>query len=472
MNVSDLLADFEKWFKYRPMIVVNFSKGSQDKFRRSKRGFRHFSAAFAHEYCNSLKPPTLCLANFSAHGTFVDGDYDNDFYSYLEDAEREDDREVKEVGTGWHLGLFSAKSAITTVDTRLSFKYWQSLDLATERLLEMIKRQEDAPTGSRLAAKLSSTSLFELVTPKEALLALRLLSKSRERIGTLAFLASKIQGLKKKKTQEWSQSDAIRTAMAAFGLEKSELAESLTLPAGSDSRLYEVSPQARVIEDNVIAVDASLIPGFSLLERHCTGHAVFRKGKDRLDVYTANRGPLEGMLGVDLIYINERTGSCVMLQYKMLEVAPKSKAQEGFQECRWLYRPDAQLFSEVARMKLPKFAGKTEDYRLSSDPFLFKFVRRRGDGEQHGAAIIALEHLNKLLNSNKCKGPKGGFLLDYESLEGCYLRESNFIGLLQSGYIGTHRAVTSELKTIIDLVSRNEKAIVVAWERRVADERR
>ena len=52
------------------------------------------------------------------------------------------------------------------------------------------------------------------------------------------------------------------------------------------------------------------------MEKHVTGLAVFKNGNERLDVYTANKGPLEKMLGVDLIYMNETVGNTVMVQYK------------------------------------------------------------------------------------------------------------------------------------------------------------
>lgn len=77
------------------------------------------------------------------------------------------------------------------------------------------------------------------------------------------------------------------------------------------------------------------------------------------------------MLGVDLIYINETRGNIVMVQYKMLE---ENKRQH---EADWLFRPDKQLRDEIARMKIPDIEGTLADYRLSRNPFFFKFVKRK-----------------------------------------------------------------------------------------------
>lgn len=106
----------------------------------------------------------------------------------------------------------------------------------------------------------------------------------------------------------------------------------------------------------------------SLIERDLTGHAVFMRGIERLDIYTANKGPLEAMLGVDLIYSNESVGSIVMLQYKMLE--PYRNPDLGGTD--WIYRPDAQFESELSCMRLPPLAEEGDDYRLHRDPFFFK----------------------------------------------------------------------------------------------------
>jgi hypothetical protein len=260
----------------------------------------------------------------------------------------------------------------------------------------------------------------------------------------------------------WEQLDAIKTAMAAFGIGKSEPPDVVEVPEGAESALDNLEPSgAHVLEDNVIARDASVMPGFELIEKHVTGRAVFTNSNERLIVYTANKGPLEEMLGVDLIYLNEISGNAVMVQYKMLSLQKEPESQK----IDWVFRPDAQFNTEVARMELPTLKEPLADYRMHRSPFFFKFVRRKGDGESHASFVISLNHLNQFLKSQKSKGPKGGVRVSFESLDGVYLRDTDLIGLIRSGYIGTHRLETEALKPIIQAVSEGKRSLVLAWQK-------
>lgn len=111
------------------------------------------------------------------------------------------------------------------------------------------------------------------------------------------------------------------------------------------------------------------------------------------------------MLGVDLIYFNESVGNIVMLQYKMLE--PERAADLGGTD--WIYRPDAQLESELSRMRLPPIDEECDDYRLHPNPFFFKFVRRKGDGDTHTSSIISLDHCIGYSPRRATAAPEGEF---------------------------------------------------------------
>jgi hypothetical protein len=116
-------------------------------------------------------------------------------------------------------------------------------------------------------------------------------------------------------------------------------------------------------------------------------------------------------------------------------------------------------------MKLLPIKGKPDDYRLHRSPFFFKFVKRKGDGETHASFVVSLDHLTQYLDSPKSKGPKGGVRISFESLEGVYLRDTDLLGLIRTGYVGTHRIETDMLKPIIKAVSEGKRALVVAWQR-------
>ena len=180
---------------------------------------------------------------------------------------------------------------------------------------------------------------------------------------------------------------------------------------------------------------------------------------ERLVIYTANKLPLEEMLGVDLIYINETRGNIVMVQYKMLE-----EERRGDGNSDWLFRPDNQSQDEVARMQLPAFEGAMMDYRLSSNPFFFKFVMRKLIGNSPKSFLVSVDHLKQIQESAEALGPRGCVRISYETLDGTYLRQNDMINLIRSGYIGTHRTQTEALATLINEVSRGNRGLVVAWQ--------
>jgi hypothetical protein len=82
---------------------------------------------------------------------------------------------------------------------------------------------------------------------------------------------------------------------------------------------------ARLQEDTVIEHDARWIPGWTMDSSDVTGRAVFTQGREELQVFTANKQPLEQLFGVDLIYLNETRRSIVMVQYKMMEPLARTK---------------------------------------------------------------------------------------------------------------------------------------------------
>jgi hypothetical protein len=302
------------------------------------------------------------------------------------------------------------------------------------------------------------------MTPKLSVAILNALSVKPANRRALEFVARQIPKLSPPQLAEWEQLDAIKTAMAAFGLSKSECPWIVETADDSDSTLTLLDRyQAHVFEDYAIQKDAGTVPGYTLIERDLTGRAAFVKGNERLEIFTANRGPLEAMLGVDLVYINESVGSIIMVQYKMLERLrdPETEVVD------WVYRPDIQLERELARMRLPSFAGSIDDYRLHRDPFFFKFVRRKGDGESHHSFIISRDHLEQLFDNPLHSGPRGGVRISFDALGGAYLRDADLGGLIKSGYVGTHRNESEALQALISEVARGNRALVLAWQRRI-----
>lgn len=210
-------------------------------------------------------------------------------------------------------------------------------------------------------------------------------------------------------------------------------------------------------EANIILNDSRVIPGYELESSDVTGRAIFVKGEEKLEVITANALPLEEVFGVDLIYLNRISQNLVMVQYKMLDRKGSSE------KVRWQHAVTPKLHEEINRMRhfRSEVFPHCDGYRLNSDPFYFKFVKRERTEGTRGI-VLPLEHFERILNSPEARGPNNGLRVDYEFLSGQYLRHTAFIELIRSGYIGSTPNVTEAFERLIRYVIENGKSAVVA----------
>ncbi|MCD6390282.1 MAG: hypothetical protein J7L69_12790 [Desulfobulbaceae bacterium] len=415
------------WVEKKPLILIRFDEALSESLLNSRHKFEYLTIAKPHSVFQDFKLPTICLLEIHGADTC-------------------------------YLGTATRKTAVSTFDSRLTIKKLRPV--VPSSLREIERRVTDTRMKRLLNDRLPSTGAFSRLSSKLSSHLIHLLAQEPENHATLEVALSQLPELRRTPNINWAQEDAIRSAMKVFGLRVNEVPVEVVLRRGAASGLSLVGTY--MYEDNIVHADTSKLPGFKLVAQDITGRAVFEKRGERLVIYTANRLPLEKMLGVDLIYINETKGNIVMVQYKMLEEARNQDGSRG-----WQFRPDKQFWDEIARMKLPAFYEEITDYRLSRNPFFFKFVKRKVVNDSHQSFVISLDHLKQILTSRKSRGAKGGIRVSYEALDGTYLRESDFIGLICSGYVGTHRVETEALTTIISEVAKGDKALVLAWQRKV-----
>ena len=105
------------------------------------------------------------------------------------------------------------------------------------------------------------------------------------------------------------QEDAVQTALKAFGLAASDRASRVDLVESQSTALARVP----LMEEAVIEHDARAVHGYTLSASHITGRALFEKGTEKLEVFTANRRDLEHVFGVDLTYLNLAKKNIVMV---------------------------------------------------------------------------------------------------------------------------------------------------------------
>jgi hypothetical protein len=411
------------------MILIRFDDAFSESLHNSRQGFEHLTIVKPHSVLQDFKLPTICLMEILEQGV-----------------------------SRCYLATATRKIAVSTFDSRLTIKKLRPI--TSPSLQELGGKITDARMKRMFAERMPAEGNFSNLSPKLSGHLIETLAADSENQAALDTAFSQLPKLRQAPNANWAQEDAIQTAMDAFGMRGNAVPDEVALKQGTSSGLSLMG--AYLYEDNVVHADASHLPGFDAIAPDVTGRAVFQKGDERLVIYTANKLPLEKMLGVDLVYINETRGNVVMVQYKMLEEDKKAKGD-------WYFRPDKQLRDEIARMKIPAIQVAASDYRLSRDPFFFKFVKRKIVDDSHQSFLVSLDHLNHILASPAAKGPKGGVRMSYDALDGTYLREVDIVGLIRSGYVGTHSAETTALKTIIDAVAKGNKAVVLAWQQKIQE---
>lgn len=420
------LIQLENAVQNRPLVVFQFFGEELHRLRESSHGLTEFTIARSHDTFAKLKPPTACLV-LSDEG---------------------DDAEVR-------FGLVSSRTAVSTLESRVKVRRSKRIRPSTKSgLLELIT---ETPHANRLRQRLASDDAVVVLTPALSAHMVRKLARFKRNREQMRGVAESLSPSEHHRSMASLQRDAVQTALGVFGLSRDIELQSVILAKAQETALARVS----IVEDAVIEHDARHVPGYTLAGSDLTGRAVFTKGSERLEVYTANRRPLEHVFGVDLIYLNATRQNIVMLQYKMLERSGEEDGED------WIYRPDGQLESEIERMK--RFQGEVTDgeyeYRLNSQVFYLRFVKR--DAKLKNAGItMPIDHFERLRADPGSRGPRGGFRISFDSLDGRYLRQTAFLELVRSGYIGANAETTKHLKELMRSVVQGERSVVAAIQSR------
>ncbi|MFC3627122.1 hypothetical protein ACFOKJ_13470 [Vogesella amnigena] len=199
---------------------------------------------------------------------------------------------------------------------------------------------------------------------------------------------------------------------------------------------------------------------------HCMGVSVFEQGSRFLEVVYANKNPLERTLGVDLIYYNKSFHSFVLVQYKLMK---EKNDTEGF-----YYRPDEQLYKEVARIddfhdkiKINTKTSSHGGFRINHDGFLYKLVPNKGlqaaTEKLIAGMYITNDYMKFLLGESGPKGKQGGRLITFKNSPR-YLTNTEFASMVNRGWIGTSSNQSDSLARLIKDFLETGRALIVAVE--------
>ena len=191
------------------------------------------------------------------------------------------------------IGLINSIGATATFDSRVVFDWIGSVEPGSlERLLEHVTSSALRTPRDRLAA--ASPGLHRVSEKLGGALISAIAAEPANALA-LARILAQLRRPGRYDNARALQRDALALAIKAFG--GGDEASAMALP-GADTAIATV----RVLEDAAIEHDARWAPGWRLADSDLTGRATFLKRGERLDVFTANKRPLEELFGVDLIY--------------------------------------------------------------------------------------------------------------------------------------------------------------------------
>ncbi|WP_144277308.1 hypothetical protein [Mailhella massiliensis] len=263
------------------------------------------------------------------------------------------------------------------------------------------------------------------------------------------------------------EKEALLMSLEIAGLDRGQAAGWDYSPQTGPVSFLEGLPSVRLREDEMIIHDLNMVPGFSKIKDYVHGSALFSDGRTDLTVILANRRPLEELLGVDLIYYHEKYKSFIFVQYKAME---KSSSKD------YVFRlPDAQMDEEIKRMDIMmqtmsgmQNSSAGHDYRLSENPFFFKFCPRIVFDPDNTSLIkgmyIPLDYWKRLLSGHDLDGPRGGKALSYLNVKR-YFDNTKFIALVADAWIGTNSMQSKFLEEIIKKILESGRRVLIAVER-------
>lgn len=392
----------------------------------TRRGGRRFSLTFPHEQARVARPMSFCLIA------------------------------AEEKLPRLRVGLVRSIAASATFDSRVVFDLVQPVDPSSlEALLGTIEARSLLAGVRKLREGMET---FTAVSPKLADAIIGVLAEDPDNGPALQVIAAVANQPIRYVDARGLEQNAIELALKVFGA--SDGAVELALPGDVLSGLAGV----RLQEDAVIEHDARWMPGWQLAGSDLKGRALFRRGSEELEVFTANKRPLEELFGVDLIYFNRMRGALVMVQYKMMDAVGTRRGLSNEEEKEWLVPIDGQFKDEMARMqRFDCDLAVDGPYRLNPGAFFFKFVKRNAATGSAGI-LMSFGHLHHLLQEGGAHGPRGGLRLSYGALDGHYLRSEAFVELVRSGYVGTRGATTAHMETLIDAALNGGRAVVAAMQ--------
>jgi hypothetical protein len=263
------------------------------------------------------------------------------------------------------------------------------------------------------------------------------------------------------------EKDATGLALEIGGVGRSAL--TTWSPAARPAPFLLGLERARLYEDSAIANDVQYFGDWRPLRRSVVGAVEFHGPRQVVTVINVNRTRVERSTGVDLIYYHHQHDAYTMVQYKRMTRA----SLEGVTETA-VYRPnsDRSLQPELRRMarlnREVRRARSLASFRLHRGPAFIKLCPPLHLDPTSADLIrgmyLPFEFFALLLVSDESRGPRGGVRITFESA-GRHLNNTQFIELVQSGWIGSHDLASQRIHRLVRGGLEAGRSVLLAWAR-------
>ncbi len=153
----------------------------------------------------------------------------------------------------------------------------------------------------------------------------------------------------------------------------------------------------------------------------------------------------------------------MLVQYKTFR-------REGDSPSRLVYRPDAQLKEELARMRRIRTSpddGTPAGYRLHPGCCFLKFCKPVTSLDYSPRDLVSgmylpLDYYDALVKSDDVRGPRSGIVLSYETVAR-HIPNDLFVALVRGGWAGSRGDTTKKLtKILVEGLSADHSVTVAA----------
>jgi hypothetical protein len=268
------------------------------------------------------------------------------------------------------------------------------------------------------------------------------------------------------------QRDAIALGLEAAGLDSDTLLPDVDDDPAPVPFLTGLA-LAPTSEASVIRHDQRQFGDWALTEGRVHDVVRFTDPRDsrrRVTVVYADKEDLEFVTGTDLIYYREDNPTYVLVQYKRMRRNPSAKPSRA-----WEYRPDAQLATELDRMRKLRSTAEprtVDDWRLSAEPFYFKLIednKLRPEGNRLVRGMyFPFDLFELMLADPRSLGSGGGKCIGWHNAPR-YFTNTDFLALLQNCFIGSAGVTTDDLSAVINQVLLGGRGAVVVRDETEAD---